>query len=152
MSMNLHPGERPRAATVAGAALIAALVVTGLASCGSRAMPAGACAPPVAVEGARLTALPLDLSGAGTVTEVRSGAGRIGATAVTESTVDESYARVRGMLGKGGFKITAGESEGSEAEVYFSRGKETAGSVKFVQGPCEGQATMKLNATSTAVR
>jgi hypothetical protein len=143
-SMRIATGRAVATVVTAGVA------VTVLAGCGGgpEVGKAGTCADPVAVDGKQLTTLPIDLSRAGTVTKVTSGNGKVGATAVSEAAVDDVYKNLRGMLGSAGFRVTAGETEGFEAEIYYARGKDRAGSFKLVQGPCEGQTTIKLSGAS----
>ncbi|GAA2107091.1 hypothetical protein [Actinomadura alba] len=144
---------RPAAVAVSAAATATAALVAALAGCGD---PAGgsprACAEPVPVAKSRLAALPLDLSRAGTVTEVGSGAGHVGATVVAESTIDESYAALPAVLTAGGFDVVAEENEGIEADIFFVRGRRETGSVKLVEGPCEGQVTLRLTVAATPSR
>jgi hypothetical protein len=138
----------PRGAIAA--VVTAGVTATALAGCGGgpEVGKAGTCTGPVAVDGKQLTALPIDLSRAGTVTKVTSGGEKVGATAISESAVDDVYKKLRGMLGSAGFRVTAGETEGFEAEIYYAKGKDRAGSLKLVQGPCEGQTTINLSAAS----
>jgi hypothetical protein len=143
---HLRPGAR-----VAAAAVVLAAALPGCAG-GTAGGPARGCAEPVPVAKSRLAALPLDLSRAGTVTEVGSEPGHVGATAVAESTIDESYAWFPAVLTAGGFEVVAEENEGIEADIFFVRGGHQTGSVKLVEGPCEGQVTIRLTVASTAPR
>jgi hypothetical protein len=137
----------------AGAAAL--LVAAALAGCGGAGEGAGrtaGCADPVPVDRERLAALPagLDLPRTGTVTQVTTGAGGfVSATAVAESTIDETFTTFPGVLAKAGFEVVATENEGIEADLFIARGEAATGSVKFTEGPCEGQVTTRLTITDT---
>jgi hypothetical protein len=129
------------------------VLVTALAGCGGAAGGSSrGCAEPVPVAESRRAALPLDLDRVGTVTEVGSEAGHVAATVVAESTIDESYAALPAVLTAGGFDVVAEENEGIEADIFFVRGRQETGSVKLVEGPCEGQVTLRLTVASTPSR
>ncbi|MBC6460444.1 hypothetical protein [Actinomadura sp. HBU206391] len=143
----------PRPAAVAARAASTVVLVTALAGCGGAAGEASrGCAEPVPVAKSRLAALPLDLDEVGTVTEVGSEAGHLAVTVVAESTIDESYAALPAVLTAGGFDVVAEENEGIEADIFFVRGRRETGSVKLVEGPCEGQVTLRLTVASTPSR
>ncbi|HZB30647.1 MAG TPA: hypothetical protein VE465_10825 [Streptosporangiaceae bacterium] len=135
----------------AGAAAL--IVMAGaLAGCGGAGAPAAVCADPVPVDRERLAALPagLDLRRTGTVTEVTKGdGGFVSATAVADSTVDETYTTFPEVLAKAGFEVVAAENEGVEADIFFARDQAATGSVKLTEGPCEGQVTARLTVTNT---
>ena len=42
-----------------------------------------------------------------------------------------------------GYEILSHDNEGFEAEIFFARGSEV-GTIIMREGPCEGQATLKL--------
>jgi hypothetical protein len=111
------------------------------------------CADPVPVDRERLAALPagLDLRRTGTVTQVTTGdRGFVSATAVADSTVDETFTAFPEMLAAAGFEVVASENEGVEADVFFAHGEAATGSVKVTEGPCEGQVTTHLTIAGTA--
>jgi hypothetical protein len=132
------------------------IVIAGaLAGCGDGSEPAdrsAGCADPVPVDRERLAALPagLDLRRTGTVTQVTTGdGGFVSATVVADSTVDETFTTFPGVLTNAGLDVVATENEGVEADIYFAGGEAATGSVKFTEGPCEGQVTTRLTLTNT---
>ena len=129
-----------------------AAALAGCGGDGERAGRTAACADPVPVDRQRLAELPagLDLRRTGTVTQVTTGAGGfVSATAIADSTIDETFTTFPGVLSKAGFEVVATENEGVEADIFFARGEAATGSVKFTEGPCEGQVTTRLTVTQT---
>jgi hypothetical protein len=134
-----------------GAAVLI-LVAGMLTGCGGGERAAQGCADPVPVGRERLDVLPsgLDLRRTGTVTQVTTGGGGyVSAIAVAESTIEETFTTFPGVLSEAGFEVVATENEGVEADLYFARGEAATGSVKFTEGPCEGQVTTRLTVTNT---
>ena len=43
-----------------------------------------------------------------------------------------------------GYEILSHDNEGFEAEIFFARGSQTVGTIIMREGPCEGQATLRL--------
>jgi hypothetical protein len=43
-----------------------------------------------------------------------------------------------------GYTVVGRENEIVEADVFFSRGEQTTGGAKLLEGPCEGQVTIRL--------
>jgi hypothetical protein len=132
------------------------MVMAGaLAGCGDGSEPAdraAGCGDPVPVDRERLAALPagLDLRRTGTITQVTTGGGGfVNATAVADSTIDETFTIFPEVLAKAGFEVVAAENEGVEADIFFARGEAATGSVKFTEGPCQGQVTTRLTVTTT---
>lgn len=139
-------------ARLAPTLVLAAVLVVGCGG-GDRTGGTAACADPVPVDRKRLAALPsgLDLRRSGTVTGVTTGpGGYVSATAVAESSVDEIMADFPKVLSAGGFDVVADEYEGIEADLFFVRQTTTTGSVKFTEGPCEGQVTIRLTVSKLA--
>ncbi|MQA95288.1 MAG: hypothetical protein GEV11_11815 [Streptosporangiales bacterium] len=94
--------------------------------------------------------MPLDLAKAGTVTSVDVRPDYVVAKAVTESTIEATYGSFPDVLRDAGFEIAAEENEGIEADIFFAKGTDATGSVKFTEGPCQGQVTITLTIADTA--
>ncbi len=85
--------------------------------------------------------LPLDQYG--TVIQASKRQGFVGAHAITETTIVELYPKLSRLISEEGFQVISAENEGFEAEIFFTKGKNT-GSFLLREGPCKGQVTIKL--------
>jgi hypothetical protein len=122
----------------------------GGAGSGRAATAGGGCADPVPVPARRLAALPeaLELHKSGTVTKVTTAPRYVSAEAVAEGTLDRLYEGFPGTLSGAGYAVVAKEYEGIEADYFFSGPRGESGSVKLIEGPCEGQVTIQLTISS----
>ena len=85
--------------------------------------------------------LPLDEFGS--VIQASERQGFVGAEVITETTIVELYPELSRLISENGFQTISGENEGFEAEIFFTKGKNT-GSLLLREGPCKGQITIKL--------
>jgi hypothetical protein len=118
-----------------------------LSSCGSESDPssAAACPEQEAVSNSRLNKLPEDLplDKWGTVIEVSTRGGYVGAEAISGTQIVELYPILSRHLRDNGYVTVSGENEGFEAEIFFQKGK-APGSLLLREGPCKGDVTVKL--------
>jgi len=128
------------------AAAVVAVLVAGLAGCGAEpdAVTSGACEQPtVSATSARLPA-ELDLPVFGTVTKVARRDGIVQATAVSSGTIEELEPTVGRALEDAGYEIVGSDNEIIEADLFFAAGQDSTGGVKFIEGPCQDQVTLRL--------
>jgi hypothetical protein len=131
----------PRDAAAAGSVL--ALALAGCAVDGS-GQAAGDCAEPTPAPALDDPPPALRIDALGTVTEVARERRAVNAVAVTDGTIEELQPRVARALEDAGYTIVGQENEIVEADVFFSRGEQTTGGAKLLEGPCEGQVTIRL--------
>jgi hypothetical protein len=116
-------------------------------SCGSDSDPtnAASCPEQEAVPNSKLNKLPEDLplDKWGTVIEVSTRAGYVGAEAISGTQIVELYPILSRHLMDNGYVTVSGENEGFEAEIFFQKGK-APGSLLLREGPCKGDVTVKL--------
>ncbi|MGH2698048.1 MAG: hypothetical protein ACRDJL_02450 [Actinomycetota bacterium] len=115
----------------------------GLAACSDTEGLAQACEP--LVPAADLSVLPegISLDDYGTVVRARKSNGFVGARAVAEDEVDELYTPLLNLLKDGGYEIVGEDNEGFEAEIFFTRDRNT-GSLILRRGECEGETNIML--------
>lgn len=101
------------------------------------------CESPEAVSD--LSALPegIALDEYGTVVRARTKNGFVGAQAVADGKVDKLYTPLLNLLKDGGYEIVGEDNEGFEAEIFFTRERNT-GSLILRQGECAGATNIIL--------
>lgn len=78
----------------------------------------------------------------GVVDTIEVDAGFVGARAVTETSIVELYPVIaRATVG---YEILSWDNGGFEAEIFFETGRDTTGTYRLREGPCEGQVTSRL--------
>ncbi len=104
----------------------------------------GSCPEPR--ETTKTDAVPADLllPEFGVFTRVEQQRGYVNAVSVTDGDVDGMTRPVSDALREAGYTIIAQENEIIEADIFFARGQSVTGGVKFINGPCEGQVTVRL--------
>ena len=101
------------------------------------------CESPEAV--ADLSALPegIALDEYGTVIRARTRNGFVGAQAVADEKVGQLYTPLLNLLKDGGYEIVGEDNEGFEAEIFFTRNRNT-GSLILRQGDCADATNITL--------
>jgi hypothetical protein len=100
--------------------------------------------PPVA---ANSSAVPREfpLEDFGTITKVaKRQDGFVNVTVISDDSIIEAFPPIARSLLEHDFETLSADNEGFEAEIYFRRGKSTAGAYVMREGPCEGQITIRL--------
>ena len=75
----------------------------------------------------------------GTVTDVRKDERHVTVEAVTTKPLDESTVLIQDAVTAAGYRPAGMDSEGSEAEVFFTTGSYAAGHARVEQSTCEGR-------------
>lgn len=134
--------EPPAPAHRRSRALVLA-VILGLGGCGGTDDGGGAasspspCLTPVAAPEATRLPQHLPLEEWGTVTEVISRGGFLGAEAISTTQIVELYPEIVRTLTQGGYELLGGDNEGFEAEMTFSNPKDRLTTLTLQQGPCD---------------
>ncbi len=123
--------------------LVCASLLGLVACCSDDGGLATGCEPPEAVSD--LSALPegIALEDYGTVVRARTKNGFVGAQAVADAKVDKLYTPLLNLLKDGGYEIVGEDNEGFEAEIFFTRERNT-GSLILRQGDCAGATNIIL--------
>jgi hypothetical protein len=127
---------------VAGIALAAsALVASTIVLDADDACEAPSAAPP-----AETALLPAGLSfeQIGTVTRVRKEERYVTAQAVTTKPLDEATVLIQDAVAAAGYRPAGMDSEGFEAEVFFTTGLYAAGQARVRQAACAGRWDIDL--------
>ena len=127
---------------VAAIALAAAAIVAGTIVLN----PDDGCDEPSAASSAEIALMPAGLSfeEIGTVTRVRKTGSDIMIRAVTEKPLDEATVLIQGAVTAAGYRPAGMDTEGFEAEVFFTTGLYAAGQARVRPSPCEGRLDINL--------
>ena len=63
---------------------------------------------------------------------------------ITEQKIVEVDPPLQRAILDAGYEILSHDNEGFEAEIFFARGSKSVGTIIMREGPCEGQATLRL--------
>jgi hypothetical protein len=104
------------------------------------------CAAPGAAPAAETALMPAGLSfdRIGTVTDVRRDDGHVTVRAVTTRPPDEAAVLVQDAAAAAGYRPAGMDSEGVEAEVFFTIGSYAAGQARVRAAACAGQWDVDL--------
>ncbi len=104
------------------------------------------CPTPSAASPAELALLPAGLSfeGIGTVTGVQRDGNHVTARAFTTKPFDEVPVLIQDAVVAAGYRPSGMDSEGSEAEVFFTRGEFAGGQARVRWTGCEGRSDIDL--------
>lgn len=80
----------------------------------------------------------------GTVTRVRKDEPHVMVQAVTTKPIDEVTVLIQDAVTAAGYRPAGMDSEGFEAEVFFTTGPYAAGRARVEQSPCEGRSDIDL--------
>lgn len=108
--------------------------------------PDDPCQDPSAAPPAQTALLPegLSLGGVGTVTQVRKDRRQVTVRAFTAKPIDEAAIVIQDAVTAAGYRFTGMESEGVEAQVFFSSGSVAAGSALVRESGCAGRRDIDL--------
>jgi hypothetical protein len=122
---------------------VAALLVVLSAKAFDQADP---CDSPSAAPRAETELLPAGLSfdEIGTVTRVRKEERHVMVQAVTTRPLDEVTVLMQDAVTAAGYRFSGMDTEGDEAEVFFTTGPYAAGQARVRQGACEGRRDIDL--------
>jgi hypothetical protein len=134
--------RRRRLWIVAGVAVAALLVVLSARLLGRD----DACRAPRAAPSAETALLPVGLTfdGIGTVTQVRRDQRHITVEAVTSKPPDEAAVLIQDAVTAIGYRPAGGDSEGVEAEVFFTLGAYAGGQARVRPTACAGRWGIEL--------
>jgi hypothetical protein len=104
------------------------------------------CEAPSAASPDELALLPdgLDLERVGTVTRVRKDERQVTVQAVTEKPLDEATVLIQEAVTAAGYRFAGMDSEGSEAEVFFTAGSIAAGQARVRPAACAERWDVEL--------
>jgi hypothetical protein len=122
---------------LAAAAVLASTIVLGADD------PCGA---PSAAPAAEIALMPAGLSfdRIGTVTRVRKDGDQVTVQAVTTKPLDEATVLIQDAAVAAGYRPAGMDSEGAEAEVFFTKGSYAAGQARVRPSECPGQWDIDL--------
>jgi hypothetical protein len=80
----------------------------------------------------------------GTVTHVRKDAGHVTVQAVTTKPLDEATVLIQDAVTAAGYRPAGMDTEGFEAEVFFTTGMYAAGQARVRQSGCAGRWDIDL--------
>ena len=108
--------------------------------------PEDPCPEPSAAPPAQTALLPAGLSfdQVGTVTHVRRVDRQVIVKAFTTKPLDESTVLIQNAVTAAGYRFTGMDSEGIEAEVFFSTGPFAGGQARLRQTGCDGRSDIDL--------
>jgi hypothetical protein len=108
--------------------------------------PPGPCEPPKPAPAAHLALMPRGLSfdGIGTITRVGRDELHVTVNAVTEKPLDEVTVLIQDAVTAAGYHPAGMDTEGTEAEVFFTAGPYAAGQAEVEQSPCDGRWDVEL--------
>ena len=108
--------------------------------------PDDPCDDPGAAPPAQRALLPegLSVDQVGTVTQVRRDGRNIIVRAFTKKPLDEATILIQDAVTAAGYRFTGMDSEGIEAQVFFSQGLLAAGQARVRQSPCAGRRDIDL--------
>jgi hypothetical protein len=136
----------PRSPALLGAAVAALWVVLAGCSDGSGGDAAAGCAAPSPAPPAQVALMPAGLSfdRIGTVTHVLNTKGNVTVQAVTTKPLDEVTVLIQDAVTAAGYRPAGMDNEGSEAEVFFTKGSFAAGQAVVRRAACEGRWDIEL--------
>ena len=104
------------------------------------------CRSPSAAPAAELALLPAGLSfdGIGTITSVRKDDLHFTVRAVATAPVEEATVLVQDAVTAAGYRPGGMDSEGVEAEVFFTTQTHAAGRARLLPAACEGRSDVDL--------
>ena len=104
------------------------------------------CAAPRTAPAGELALLPRGLSfdGVGTITDVRKDEAHVTARAVTTRPIEESTVLIQDAVAAAGYRPSGMDSEGFEAEVFFTTGPYAGGRAQVQQAACAGRWDIEL--------
>jgi hypothetical protein len=104
------------------------------------------CEAPSAAPAAETALMPpgLSLEGVGTVTGVREEAPYVTTLAVTFRPPEEAAVLIQDAVTAAGYTFAGMDSEGSEAEVFFTSGSYAAGQARVEPSPCGDRWDVEL--------
>ena len=104
------------------------------------------CEAPSAAPQAELALMPagLDFERIGTVTRVRKDERQVTVRAVTTKPLDEATVLIQDAVTAAGYRFAGMDSEGSEAEVFFTTGSYAAGHARVRPAACAGRRDIDL--------
>jgi hypothetical protein len=122
---------------LAAAAVLASTIVLGADD------PCGA---PSAAPQAEMALMPAGLSfeRIGRVTHVRKDGGQVTVQAVTTKPLDEATVLIQDAVVAAGYSPAGMDSEGSEAEVFFTKASYAAGQARVGPSGCAGRSNIDL--------
>jgi hypothetical protein len=134
--------RRRRWLWVAGLAAVAVLVLVTA----RRPDLSDPCDPPSAAPASELALMPAGLSfdRIGTVTEVEEDGIHVNLQAVTTKPVDEVTILIQDAVTAAGYRFAGMDSEGSEAEVFFTSGAQAGGQARIEPAACQGRWDIDL--------
>jgi hypothetical protein len=104
------------------------------------------CQAPTAAPPAEIALMPagLDFEQIGTVTQVRRDERHVMVQAVTTKPLDEVTVLIQDAVTAAGYRPAGMDSEGFEAEVFFTTGLHAAGQARVRPGACGGRWDIDL--------
>jgi hypothetical protein len=77
------------------------------------------------------------------VTKVTRNNGYVRVSATEAITIDDAYQQAQNIMKNERFVILSAENEEKDAEIFFARYADLAGSLRMKPGPCDGDLTMR---------
>ena len=81
----------------------------------------------------------------GDVVELGVEDGFLRAVALSDGLIVEMDPEMQRQLGTAGYQIVGHDNEGFEAEIFFTRGADTVGTIQMREGPCDDQVILRLS-------
>ncbi|MGH2807298.1 MAG: hypothetical protein ACRDKT_08480 [Actinomycetota bacterium] len=129
--------------------IVGSLLLAAVIGCGGSERPGSAATPPCEIPPetptARIVPKDLGLADHGTITEAARAGRRLTATLVTETEINLLYPPLARKLLDSGYFMISSENEGTDAEIFFARGRISGVYLMKHGRPCGDLVTLTLD-------
>ena len=138
------PASRDKPLARAGSLVLVGLLAVSCTSSGGTASPSAPCESPtpITLKDPLPPGIPLD--DYGEVVAAGESKGFRMVEVVTEQQIVAVDPPLQRAILDAGYEILSHDNEGFEAEIFFARSSKSVGTIIMREGPCEGQATLRL--------